>query len=239
MRWIVLPSSRPRGSRTTSADARYASASFLACSVCSAIAAMTRSVKARTSSGESAAPFGRDRFAVRDGNHRTPRTPDVEAGLRPPILRAPDPDGDDGRSCRERDPSGALATSGQARLRLRIDRSLREDAGERSVADRLDRHVEGALIALTAADGDLTVQPERPSEADLPEELRRHQEPGHPPAARARGEREDDAVKRRHVVGGHDRGSRRGNAVGPLDAGPERDPPEEADARRCRTTTTR
>ena len=108
---------------------------------------MMRSVKAWTSSAESGSPFGTDRFAVRDRDDRPPRAPEVQTGLRPPLLRPPDADRDNGRLGREGDPAAPLRPAA-ARLRLRVDRPLREDAGERAAADRLDRDVERALVAL-------------------------------------------------------------------------------------------
>src|SRR5207344_1185419 len=53
------------------------------------------------------------------------------------------------------------------------------------------------------------------------------QEPGHAPAARARGQGQHDAVERGDVVAGHDRGARGRDPVGALDVEPEQDAPEE------------
>src|SRR5215211_6962376 len=173
----------------------------------------------------------RDRLPVVDRDDRSPRTPEVQTRFGPSFVRPPDADGDHGCLRCQGDPSRTLATTHQPALRLRVDHSLREDAGQRAAPDRLDRDVEGALVALTAAQRDLPVQAQGPAEPELAEELRRDQEPGHAPATRARGQGQHDAVERGDVVTGHDRGARGRDPVGTLDAEPEQDPPEEPDHR--------
>jgi len=153
----------------------------------------------------------------------------MQTGLRPPLLRAPDPHRDHGSLGRERDPGRALSTTKQSRLRLRVDRPLREDPREGTAADRLDSDVECTLVPLASTERDLTVQTERPPAPELVEELRRDQETCRAPTPCARHQGEHDAVERGHMVAGDDRRARRRDAIDSLDPRPERDPPEEPD----------
>lgn len=121
--------------------------------------------------------------------------------------------------------------AGRAARRRRdpVHGAFGEQSSQRSTADRGDRLVECSLVALSAPDRDLPVEPERPAEPELAEELGRHQEPGHPPSPRARHQAEQHAVECRDVVARHDRRTGLRDVRDPLDADPERRPPGQPD----------